>query len=435
MTVLMKLEGGPLDGEQQIVEMLPNTTGARLLFNIPNFQTFDPTSGTEAVTGLGLQAYYVFVGPGPGPGTGDSWATSWIYSFTGESFVPTPGPKPPPGPQVMPAYVFMSATTTLVPDSLPIMTSPSVELVAESDIEVDALVTPFQYGVVAMSGETSMSVVPDWTPQVTMSAQTAMEIDAFLVLTPSSVMMSDNTTEMVVGAVSAGVRLSAGTTMTVTGVDTPVGPAGVVAVGGPDWGNSGSTASLFGQPTTAGNNLIALVQADGTTNISCSDGTWTQAIQIPSLGGNGRVAIFYKRNCGASEAPPNFTSAARIGVVLIEASGCSITAPLQHTASTAVGNGATTMTATASAADASTGSLVVASAGFINCNAPPVSSRTLNSGSAVAMTLISHNNGGNTNSEWDFSYGISTANSSPDSVTINFTNGLQDEFLVIASFH
>jgi hypothetical protein len=180
MTVLMRLQGGPLDGEQQIVEMLPTTPGAQLFFNIPNYQTFDPSAPTETVIGVGLQAYYSLVGPGAGPGTGDTWTSSWIFSFTGEAYVPTPPPLyPSGGPPTPPplVWIMMSATTTLVPDSLPITTSSAVVLVGESAIDVEALVTSFQYGVVAMTGESVLTTQFDWQPQVAMTGNTAMTVD------------------------------------------------------------------------------------------------------------------------------------------------------------------------------------------------------------------------------------------------------------------
>jgi Concanavalin A-like lectin/glucanases superfamily len=181
--VLMMLEGGPLDDELQVVENLPTYPGATLRFNLTNFQTFDPSASTETVTGLGLQATYVFVGPGPDPGdpsvpdnAGDNWTASYIFEFTGESYVPTPpgGLVPGPMPPVDMGQILLSATTTLVPDTLPITSEPVVLLVGQSGLTIDATTTRVQSGVVAMSGETSMPVTPDWTPQVVMQAASTM---------------------------------------------------------------------------------------------------------------------------------------------------------------------------------------------------------------------------------------------------------------------
>jgi hypothetical protein len=178
MTVLMVLQDGPLDGEEQTVEMLPTTPGSQLRFNIPWFQTFDPDADEEVVIGLGLQATYTFVGQGSAPDPDDRWDTSWIFEFSGEVFVPTPPPVVvPPFPPVDVAQVWMSAESFLVPDTLPITTSPVVVLVTESRMHVEATTTPTQAGVVVMTGETTMPVTPDWSPLVTMIGQSSMEVD------------------------------------------------------------------------------------------------------------------------------------------------------------------------------------------------------------------------------------------------------------------
>jgi hypothetical protein len=179
MAVLMILQDGPLDAEQQMVEMVPTTPGSQLGFNIPWFQTFDPDADAEVVMGLGLQAVYTLVGQGPAPNPDvDRWDTSWIFEFAGDVFVPTPEALPvPPNPQVDVAQVWMSAETSLVPDTLPITTSPVVVLVAESAMDVEATTTPTQAGVVVMTGETTMPVTPDWSPLVTMNGQSSMEVD------------------------------------------------------------------------------------------------------------------------------------------------------------------------------------------------------------------------------------------------------------------
>jgi hypothetical protein len=175
--LVIMLQGGPLDGEVQSVEMVPSTPGDELFFNVPNYQTFDPAQPeVEVLIGQGLQAVYALVGPGPGPGPTDTWLASFIFEFTGEAFVPIPPPLAPPGPQppVALTQVWMTATTTLVPDTHPIIIGPMVKLVAESDLDVDAEVTRVQDGVVALSGETVMSVTPDWTPKVYMTVTSSM---------------------------------------------------------------------------------------------------------------------------------------------------------------------------------------------------------------------------------------------------------------------
>lgn len=192
--VLMILEGGPLDGEEQMVEMVPTTIGAQLRFNMPNFQTFDPTTDTEVVTGLGLQAIYALVARGRDPGPADNWDSSWIFTFTGEAFVPVPDPLPQPGPSqpVAMAQVWMSATTTLVPDTLPITSDPVVNLDGESTMSIDAVVTPVQNGLIVMTGETSMSVTPDWEPHVRMEGDSTMQMFPVVVLKYHELVLESN---------------------------------------------------------------------------------------------------------------------------------------------------------------------------------------------------------------------------------------------------
>lgn len=178
--VLMMLEGGPLDGEIQVVEMLPTNVGDELFFNVPHFQTFDPNQpDAEVLVGQGLQAIYALSGQGPAPGAGDRWNTSWVFDFTGEVYIPTPPFLPtPPAVDVQLAQVWMTATTTLVPDTIPVSTDPIVTMTAESVIEVDAEVTPVAAGTVAMTGETVMTVQADWDAEVYMGdTTTSMEID------------------------------------------------------------------------------------------------------------------------------------------------------------------------------------------------------------------------------------------------------------------
>jgi hypothetical protein len=173
---LITLHGGPLDGEFQIVEMVPTAIGSELIFNVPHFQTFDPNQEEEVVLSQGLQAVYALTGEGSVPTVEDNWNSSWNYEFTGEMYVPTPSPLPPPVQPVSLTLVRMSATTTLVPDKLAIITNPVVMMAAESAMDVEPVVTRVQAGVVAMSGQSVMSVTPDWTPKVYMNPRTSLTI-------------------------------------------------------------------------------------------------------------------------------------------------------------------------------------------------------------------------------------------------------------------
>ena len=178
--VMMILEGGPLDGESQVVENVPTTPGATLLFNIPNFQTFDPTTDSEVVLGQGLQAIYAFVGSGPSPAPGDQWVTSWVFDFTGLSYIPTPPPVTPPDtPPVEMTQVWMTASSTLVPISLDdiLVVTPGVRFAPQSAMVVAATVTHVASGVVTMVPKTSMSVTPTTFPTVSMSASASLDVD------------------------------------------------------------------------------------------------------------------------------------------------------------------------------------------------------------------------------------------------------------------
>jgi hypothetical protein len=87
----MILTDGPLDGEEELVEMVPTAPGSRMFFNVPTFQFFD-TEGN--FVSQGLTATYEFVGPGPDPDPdeGDTWDSAWIFTYVGEAYTP---PYPP----------------------------------------------------------------------------------------------------------------------------------------------------------------------------------------------------------------------------------------------------------------------------------------------------------------------------------------------------
>lgn len=186
LPLLMILEGGPLDGSYQVVENLNTAVGTLVRFNVPNYQTFDPDQEAEVVLSQGLQAIYALVRQGPLPDAvgnnplwGDNWAFSWIFGFTGEAYVPPPStPLEPPPTQVW-TWVIMGATTTLVPDTMPILTYPVVTtMTAESGMYIVATVQPYAYGVVAMTGESVMTVEPDWWPQVNMTGTAGLTGDS-----------------------------------------------------------------------------------------------------------------------------------------------------------------------------------------------------------------------------------------------------------------
>ena len=169
MSVLMMLQGGPLDGEEQVVLNVPRTPGATMFFNIPSFQTFglvpsgefgDNTFGSGvfggsdddfvvALIGLGLQATYAMLAQGPGPDDGDVWDTSWVFGFAGDVFTPPPPDVDIP---VIPSggVVFMNAETGMEIDADD--PSSGVWMEADASMEVDATVAP---------PDQSVGVIPD----------------------------------------------------------------------------------------------------------------------------------------------------------------------------------------------------------------------------------------------------------------------------------
>jgi hypothetical protein len=88
VTMLMILQGGPLDGEHQIVESLPNAPGSTMFFSIPTYQFFDQGGN---VVDRGLEVTYSYLSPGPPPDDYDTWNASYIFNFVGEEVYIPPG--------------------------------------------------------------------------------------------------------------------------------------------------------------------------------------------------------------------------------------------------------------------------------------------------------------------------------------------------------
>lgn len=179
MTKQMILQGGPLDGEKQVVLDLNTTPGYNMQFSLENFQNFHPDGVT--VASQGLVAVYTFLGPGPAPNPGspafDTWDTSWIYKFTGEVTIPPPSPITPPTipPQLSPA-VFMGANTTLTINAND--PGPGVLLTAETILEVDATSVSVGYATLAMVGETSMSITRQtWDNKILMAGVSSLAVN------------------------------------------------------------------------------------------------------------------------------------------------------------------------------------------------------------------------------------------------------------------
>src|SRR5262252_2560139 len=166
--VKMILQGGPLDGEQSLVQDLPRTPGSILTFNVPNWQTFAPDGAT--LRGLGLQVQYALVGQGPPPvvSNGDTWDTSWIFSFVAESFIPPPAPITPPivPPQISPS-VWMAANSGMNIDVTSYdPSSPGVWMTdSDSELDVEADTQAVGWSSVSMTDTvTTLNAFPvDWS--------------------------------------------------------------------------------------------------------------------------------------------------------------------------------------------------------------------------------------------------------------------------------
>ena len=120
---------------------------------------------------------------------------------------------------------------------------------------------------------------------------------------------------------------------------TPVGTPAAVAI--QSGNNTGSVTGSWGtgQNRTAGNFLVAVVTAYGTTSagaIAEQSGTWTQQFQVVSAGGSGRdrVAVFTLVAAGSDTAPA-FTAtmtgtagSARMSAYLYELTGQDTVTPV-----------------------------------------------------------------------------------------------------------
>jgi len=174
MTVKLILQGGPFDSREQIVLDLNTTPGFKMQFNIPNYQTFAPDG--ETVLAQGLSTVYAMLQQGPAPGGSDTWTTSWVYEFTGESFIPPPPPitppvvPPGPGPAIW--MGALSGMTVNADDP-----SPGVQLVGEGDMVVDATTTSVDYATVGLLAETFMSITLEAQSNVvTLVGESAMTV-------------------------------------------------------------------------------------------------------------------------------------------------------------------------------------------------------------------------------------------------------------------
>lgn len=155
----MMLQGGPLDGKQQIVQALNTEIGSIIFFSLPHYQAFTPDGNT--VVDLGLEVEYKLASQGPPPGSSDTWVTSWVFNFVPESYVaPTAAITPPLTPPVVAtAFISLAATTTVTVDG---NASTGVYMTAETalDVEGDTSVIYTDSTVTMVAGST-LTVEPD----------------------------------------------------------------------------------------------------------------------------------------------------------------------------------------------------------------------------------------------------------------------------------
>jgi len=174
MTVKMILQGGPLDGEQQIVENLNTSPGYQMQFIMPNHQIFG--TADQSVQALGLAVAYAYMGPGPGPGGSDTWTASYIYQFVvGTSSAPPPPPITPGVPPQQGPAIWMGVNGNLTVNAND--PSAGVRMVGEGDMTVDGTQTSVGYASIAMLVVTTMSVTRQtWQNVVTMAGSSSMTI-------------------------------------------------------------------------------------------------------------------------------------------------------------------------------------------------------------------------------------------------------------------
>jgi hypothetical protein len=144
-SVMMILQGGPLDGEAQLVEMVPTDPGSKMFFSVPGFQFFD-ANGNYLYSGL--EATYELVGPGPDPDpdAGEYWDAAWIFTFEGGNYQP---PYPPGA--MYPDLDFVD------PGEGPVGQSTEVRAVGSGFLVVMALYMPVSPG-----GANTDNVVPSF---------------------------------------------------------------------------------------------------------------------------------------------------------------------------------------------------------------------------------------------------------------------------------
>lgn len=205
-----------------------------------------------------------------------------------------------------------------------------------------------------------------------------------------------------------------------------VGSAGAVQSG------ASPLQGAFGQATTAGNLLVAWV-ASSATQVTTVDQGWSIAIE--DNGNAWHSLIAYKANCGAAETAPTFTrSGSTLVVQCAEFSGADTTSPLDQTGKVGIPGASSPYTVTAGGADATSGSLVLATdSHLLSKSATCTSTDTLNNGATA--TGNANNDSTSTTQHYRFTYGITTGNSVADNDQVtNDSMSISALDSVIASF-
>ncbi len=161
-------------------------------------------------------------------------------------------------------------------------------------------------------------------------------------------------------------------------------------------GTSTAVNPLFGQATTAGNFLVAVVSGS-TSNSNTNAAGWALVKRTNTNGQD--VEIWTKPNCGANEVAPQFTGGAAGAPCmygqLAEFSGVATAAPTDQTGSTSVDNPPATNTVTNGSVDAQSGDLVILGTRYATTQGAPAAatySDTFNN-NAVAISMGNNGNG------------------------------------------
>jgi hypothetical protein len=178
---------------------------------------------------------------------------------------------------------------------------------------------------------------------------------------------------------------------------------------------SSSLSPSFGQPTTAGNLLVAWVftnDSPATNPLSTTSPGWVQATPAGGGGPYEWTTVFYKADCGASETAPTFAdSGGGSGPLSLlgEFSGGATASVLD---SSGTGSGSSTQTATNAAPDAAGGDLIIFASVWNGGNTGGTFTTTMADSSGASVTPAVTGNsgaGGGVTVFYGFSWGVAGA--------------------------